>query len=79
MDEWLHCNLRLCDLEVKETGGIEDDTEHLQVDFANEYIGGGVLTSGQVQVSYKYFILNDLILIMVKFNEQSIRSLTILR
>lgn len=36
-------------------GKIEDSTEALQVDFANEYIGGGVLELGQVQVGIVFY------------------------
>lgn len=42
-------------LAVSSTATIEDDGYGmLQVDFANQYIGGGVLGSGCVQVSCFY-------------------------
>lgn len=50
--EWSAMHLPLSKLYVSHTGTIEDDGHGmLQVDFANEYIGGGVLRSGCVQVS----------------------------
>ncbi|EJW73885.1 hypothetical protein WUBG_15211, partial [Wuchereria bancrofti] len=48
--KWSSMNLPLSKLYVSHTGTIEDDGHGmLQVDFANEYIGGGVLGSGCVQ------------------------------
>ena len=35
--------------QKNEKGHIEDQTEALHADFANEYIGGGVLHGGNVQ------------------------------
>lgn len=51
VDNWCSPDVPLCQLEVKDKGKIEDSPGALQVDFANEYIGGGVLGCGQVQVS----------------------------
>lgn len=50
--EWSSIHLPLSKLYVSHTGTIEDDGHGmLQVNFANEYIGGGVLSSGCVQVN----------------------------
>lgn len=50
--DWSSIHLPLSKLYVNHTGTIEDDGYGmLQVDFANEYIGGGVLSGGCVQVS----------------------------
>lgn len=49
--EWSSINLPLSKLHVFHTGTIESDGHGmLQVDFANEYVGGGVLSGGCVQV-----------------------------
>ena len=40
---------------MRDTGTIEDDgIKMLQVDFANKYIGGGVLDTGCVQEEIRY-------------------------
>lgn len=53
--EWKSCTDNLSDLDVSSNGTIEDDGDGmLQVDFANMYIGGGVLVSGCVQVHRPY-------------------------
>lgn len=51
--QWKECKSSLCEFEVCDTGRLEDQpSEFVQTDFANEYIGGGVLNSGRVQVRY---------------------------
>ena len=49
--DWSNCNKQLGVLLSCE-GLIEDNHAALQVDFANKFIGGGVLQFGNVQVSY---------------------------
>ena len=53
---WLECEAPLTDLVVVESGGIEDAAGALQADFANEYIGGGVLHGGNVQEEIRFSI-----------------------
>ncbi len=48
---WKDSKEPLTALETTDKGAIEDAHGCLQVDFANEYIGGGVLGMGNVQVS----------------------------
>lgn len=49
--DWSELDTRLCSLEVRSDGMIEDDgIGMLQMDFANKYIGGGVLN----HVSHPY-------------------------
>ena len=48
---WGECDTQLVQFESLEEGLIEDAHGCLQVDFANEYIGGGVLGMGNVQVN----------------------------
>lgn len=47
---WAECTKPLSSFQSLAEGLIEDADGHLQVDFANEYIGGGVLGMGNVQV-----------------------------
>ena len=39
-------NTLFCDIELSKQGKIGDDIGTLDVDFANEYLGGGVLNYG---------------------------------
>ena len=47
---WAECTKPLSSFQSLAKGRIEDADGYLQVDFANEYIGGGVLDMGNVQV-----------------------------
>ena len=47
---WTKSELPLFEFEPKSEGLIESSHGCLQADFANEYIGGGVLQQGNVQV-----------------------------
>ena len=42
-------DIELCELEVHETGSLFQGNSEYCVDFANEYIGGGALSGGNVQ------------------------------
>eukprot|EP01083_Nonionella_stella_P068203 180888_1 len=46
----------LCPFEFKVSGSIEHCDNALQIDFANKYIGGGVLSSGCVQEEIRFLI-----------------------
>ena len=48
--DWSNCNLQLGPL-LSHKELIEENHAALQVDFANKFIGGGVLQLGNVQVS----------------------------
>ena len=48
---WKTCDLTLNEFEISDGRFIESFDGCLQVDFANEYIGGGVLQQGNVQVN----------------------------
>jgi hypothetical protein len=50
---WGKCDRPLSQFSCEEEGLIEDAHGDLQVDFANRYIGGGVLEMGNVQVGLK--------------------------
>ncbi len=49
-EAWMKCEDKLLPFEALPEGTIESADSCLQVDFANAYIGGGVLNMGNVQV-----------------------------
>uniref|UniRef100_A0A1I7ZQ88 poly(ADP-ribose) glycohydrolase n=2 Tax=Steinernema glaseri TaxID=37863 RepID=A0A1I7ZQ88_9BILA len=52
----------LCNLVVHEDGRIEDtNNEMLEIDFANKYIGGGVLNEGCVQEEIRFMLSPELL------------------
>ena len=53
---WMACEHPLLPMEVVATGGLEEARGALQADFANEYIGGGVLCGGNVQEEIRFSI-----------------------
>ncbi|KAL8167829.1 hypothetical protein V2J09_009328 [Rumex salicifolius] len=59
---WANSLLPLCPFEVHNSGLIEDHMGGaLEVDFANEYLGGGVLHRGCVQEEIRFMINPELI------------------
>lgn len=63
MPDWERCNTLFGKLHVSTSGTIEDNgTGFLQVDFANKYIGGGVIGEGCVQEEIRFLICPELIL-----------------
>ena len=60
--DWVQCHHLFSKLHVTSQGTIEDDgSGMLQVDFANMYIGGGVLGQGCVQEEIRFLICPELI------------------
>jgi poly(ADP-ribose) glycohydrolase len=60
--EWQEVDMLLSPLNVFSSGTIEEDgSQMLQVDFANKYIGGGVLGNGCVQEEIRFLISPELI------------------
>jgi poly(ADP-ribose) glycohydrolase len=59
--DWDHDDAPLRALEVRATGGIEDAVGHIQIDFANSFLGGGVLTGGCVQEEIRFSIAPELL------------------
>jgi len=56
VDEWRAKRTQLCELEILNKGSIEDQIDKaMEVDFANEQIGGGTLTGGKLQVVHLTF------------------------
>ena len=62
--EWLKCTTPLLPLTVVESGGIEGAPGALQADFANEYLGGGVLHGGNVQEEIRFSICPECLVSM---------------
>jgi len=49
IEGWSDCEDVLSEVKVRETGKIEDAKGAIEADFANAYLGGGVLGTGRVQ------------------------------
>ncbi|KAL3507018.1 hypothetical protein ACH5RR_032400 [Cinchona calisaya] len=61
-DFWSKSDLPLCPFEVQRSGLIEDQVyEALEVDFANQYLGGGALHRGCVQEEIRFMINLELV------------------
>ncbi|KAH7685158.1 poly(ADP-ribose) glycohydrolase protein [Dioscorea alata] len=59
---WRNSSVPLCSFEVFPEGFIEDQNhEALEVDFANEFLGGGALVRGCVQEEIRFMINPELI------------------
>ncbi|KAK5965973.1 Poly glycohydrolase, partial [Trichostrongylus colubriformis] len=58
--DWEKEELSMPLVAVASDGSIEDSPGCLQVDFANEYIGGGVLNSGAVQEEIRFLICPEM-------------------
>ena len=50
---------------VEDAGAIEDRKQAIQVDFANKYLGGGVLDSGCVQEEIRFTVSPELLVAML--------------
>jgi len=62
---WAAETAPLTPLVVDRTGTIEDAAGHRQVDFANAYLGGGVLRSGCVQEEIRFSMAPELLTAMI--------------
>ena len=62
---WALDSAPLTTLEVFEEGVIEDAAGHRQVDFANAYLGGGVLSGGCVQEEIRFAVAPELLVGMI--------------
>jgi len=56
LEFWRTVDKPLTRASVMEHSGIEDSHENLQADFANEYLGGGVLQGGNVQEEIRFSV-----------------------
>jgi poly(ADP-ribose) glycohydrolase len=59
--QWADDAAPLTALTVATAGGIEDAAGHLQVDFANRFLGGGVLSGGCVQEEIRFAVSPELL------------------
>lgn len=64
-DEWLADTSPLQPMIVDERGLIEDIPGHVEVDFANRYLGGGVLGYGCVQEEIRFAVAPELLVAMI--------------
>ena len=60
IDAWKNRRDPLIPIDARDQGTIEDQTGTLQADFANAYVGGGVVGHGAVQEEIRFFICPDL-------------------
>ncbi|KAK6961926.1 poly(ADP-ribose) glycohydrolase, partial [Biomphalaria glabrata] len=65
-DQLTECDVNLCPLTVLTEGNIEDSAPHaIQVDFANQSLGGGVLGKGRVQEEIKFCVCPELLSVLL--------------
>jgi poly(ADP-ribose) glycohydrolase len=65
-ESWQQCALPICPVIASDLGTIEDSgPNHLHVDFANKFVGGGVLAHGCVQEEIRFLICPELIVSML--------------
>ena len=78
IDQWKDSQQKLLNLEIRPTGKIEDVAqEAIEVDFANKFLGGGVIKKGTAQEEIM-FITSPETLIGVLFSEVMLDSEAIL-
>lgn len=71
---WLQSTKKLTNLYITSDGTIEDNGDGmLQVDFANKFIGGGVLGHGSVQEEIRFLICPEL-LVSQLFSEKMLHT-----
>ncbi|XP_022175441.1 poly(ADP-ribose) glycohydrolase isoform X1 [Myzus persicae] len=71
---WLQSTKKLTNLFITSDGTIEDNGDGmLQVDFANKFIGGGVLGHGSVQEEIRFLICPELLVSML-FSEKMLHT-----
>lgn len=63
--EWAFDGAPLTALTVDPTGTIEDAAQHLQADFANAFVGGGVLRGGCVQEEIRFAVAPEHMIAML--------------
>ncbi|CAF2003229.1 unnamed protein product [Rotaria magnacalcarata] len=60
--KWTESKEPLCEIHITKNKSIEDVTGLLQVDFANKYIGGGVMNEGCVQEEIRFVICPEMLI-----------------
>ncbi|ORX46422.1 hypothetical protein BCR36DRAFT_331854 [Piromyces finnis] len=63
--DWIHSKMDICNVIIDKGKNIEDCENMLQVDFANSYLGGGVLKAGCVQEEIRFTINPELFISMI--------------
>ncbi|CAF4035650.1 unnamed protein product [Rotaria sordida] len=71
---WSSSIARLCDMHLTTGKKIEDVKYTLQVDFANKYIGGGVLGSGCVQEEIRFTICPEMLVSLLLCEKMEINE-----
>jgi poly(ADP-ribose) glycohydrolase len=64
-ETWAEDPAPLLPIDVRETGAIEDAPDCRQVDFANRFLGGGVLRGGNVQEEIRFAVAPELLVGMI--------------
>ncbi|CAF1052395.1 unnamed protein product [Rotaria sordida] len=59
--KWIESQAPLCKIHLRKNTTIEDMRGLLQVDFANEFIGGGVMNEGIVQEEIRFTICTEML------------------
>ncbi|KAG4089489.1 hypothetical protein H8356DRAFT_1280291 [Neocallimastix lanati (nom. inval.)] len=67
--DWENTSVKLCNIIIDKEKFIEDCENMIQVDFANSYIGDGVLTLGCVQEEIR-FAINPELLVSLNFTQR---------
>jgi len=65
MPDWIKSKMDICNVIIDKGKNIEDCENMLQVDFANSYLGGGVLRAGCVQEEIRFTINPELFISMI--------------
>ncbi|UJR32570.1 hypothetical protein I4U23_020031 [Adineta vaga] len=60
--KWMESQAPLCPIHIQTDATIEDMHGHLQVDFANAFVGGGVMNTGIVQEEIRFTICPEMLI-----------------
>ncbi len=63
--EWSADRSPLLPIDVRESGAIEDAHDCRQIDFANRFLGGGVLSGGNVQEEIRFAVAPEHLVAMI--------------
>jgi len=63
--DWINSKMPICNVIIDKGKLIEDCEDMLQVDFANKYLGGGVLRAGCVQEEIRFTTSPELFISMI--------------
>ncbi|ORX83136.1 hypothetical protein BCR32DRAFT_267172 [Anaeromyces robustus] len=65
LPDWINSSMNICNVIIDKGRNIEECENMLQVDFANSYLGGGVLRTGCVQEEIRFVITPELFVSMI--------------